>query len=204
MKILVTSFEPFGNENINPSYEVLKNISDHIAISEIIKMQVPTVFHLSINKVVEKIQSINPDVILSLGQAGKRYEISVERIAINIDDARIPDTIGQKPVDAIIDPEGDTAYFATIPVKKIVEEIKKEKIPASVSNTAGTYVCNHLMYGVLNYIHKNRLQIKAGFIHVPYLPEQVLDKPYTPFMSLDDMSKAISIALKVIIQWHED
>jgi len=199
MKILVTSFEPFGKENINPSYEVLKSLSDHLENAEIIKVQLPTVFHLSIDKATEKIREINPDAVLSIGQSAMRYDIGVERIAINIDDAKIPDTAGQQPVDVSIDPQGSIAYFATIPVKKIVEEIRKEKIPASISNTAGTYVCNHLMYGILNYIHKNKLPTKAGFIHVPYLSEQVLDKPYTPFMSLEDMTKAISIALRVII-----
>jgi pyroglutamyl-peptidase len=199
MKILVTSFEPFGKENINPSHEVLKSLSDHLENAEIIKVQLPTVFHLSIDKATEKIREINPDAVLSIGQSAMRYDIGVERIAINIDDAKIPDTAGQQPVDVSIDPQGSIAYFATIPVKKIVEEIRKEKIPASISNTAGTYVCNHLMYGILNYIHKNKLPTKAGFIHVPYLSEQVLDKPYTPFMSLEDMTKAISIALRVII-----
>ncbi len=137
--------------------------------------------------------------MLSIGQAAKKYSINVERVAINIDDARIPDTIGQQPIDIPIDPQGSTAYFATIPIKKIVEEIKKEKIPAVISNTAGTYVCNHLMYGILNYIHKNNLPIKAGFIHLPYLAEQVLDKPDTAFMSLEDMNKAIKVALRAII-----
>ncbi len=198
VKILVTSFEPFGKENINPSSEILKSIGDRLADAEIIKIQLPTVFHLSIDKTTEKIREINPDAILSIGQAAMRYDIGVERIAINIDDAKISDTAGQQPIDIPVDPQGPIAYFATIPVKKIVEEIRKEKIPASVSNTAGTYVCNHLMYGILNYIHKNGLSTKAGFIHVPYLSEQVLDKPHTPFMSLEDMTKAISIALRVI------
>jgi len=198
MKILVTAFDPFGGENINPSYEVLKNLKDNIEGAEIIKIQVPTVFYLSVEKVIEKIKEVKPDAVLSIGQAGGRYDITVERIAINIDDARIPDNIGQQPIDTPIDPEGAPAYFATIPIKEIVEEIKKENIPASISNTAGTYVCNHLMYGILNYVHKNGLNIKAGFIHIPYLPVQVLNKPYTPSMSLGDMVKAIETAIKVI------
>lgn len=198
MRILVTAFEPFGKENINPSYEVLRSLDDHLEDVEIIETQLPVVFHISIDKAIEKIRETNPDAVLSIGQAAMRYDIGIERIAINIDDARIPDMAGQQPVDIPIDPQGPIAYFATIPVKKIVEEIKKEKIPASVSNTAGTYVCNHVMYGILNYIHKNDLPIKAGFIHLPYLPEQVLEKPYTPSMSLGDMIKAIKIALKVI------
>ncbi|MGC8545972.1 pyroglutamyl-peptidase I [Athalassotoga sp.] len=198
MKILVTAFEPFEKEKINPSYEVLKNLKDQIMDAEIIKMQVPTVFYLSTKKVIEKIEEINPDAVLSIGQAAKKYSVNVERVAINIDDARIPDNAGQQPVDTPIDLDGMPAYFATIPIKHIVEEIKKEKIPAVISNTAGTYVCNHLMYGILNHIHKNNLPIKAGFIHVPYSSEQVLDRPDTPFMSLEDMTRAIEIALRVI------
>ncbi|PMP79820.1 MAG: pyroglutamyl-peptidase I [Mesoaciditoga sp.] len=198
MKILVTAFEPFEKENINPSYEALKNVRDRIMNAEIIKMQVPTIFYLSTKKVIEKIEEISPDAVLSIGQAAKKYSVNVERVAINIDDARIPDNAGQQPVDTPIDPDGMPAYFATIPIKKIVEEIKREKLPSVISNTAGTYVCNHLMYGILNYIHKNDLPIKAGFIHVPYSSEQVLDKPDTPFMSLEDMTRAIEIALRVI------
>ncbi|EGD50084.1 Pyroglutamyl-peptidase I, partial [Thermoanaerobacter ethanolicus JW 200] len=123
---LVTAFDPFGGENINPSYEVLKNLKDNIEGAEIIKIQVPTVFYLSVEKAIEKIKEVKPDAVLSIGQAGGRYDITVERIAINIDDARIPDNIGQQPIDTPIDPEGAPAYFATIPIKEIVEEIKKE------------------------------------------------------------------------------
>lgn len=200
MKILVTAFDPFGGESVNPSYEVLKNLKDNIEGAEIIKLQVPTAFYVSVEKAIEKIKEVNPDAVLSIGQAGGRYDISVERVAINIDDARIPDNMGQQPIDIPIDPEGPPAYFATIPIKEIVEAIKKENLPASVSNSAGTYVCNHLMYGILNYIHKNKLNIKAGFIHIPYLPEQVLEKPNTPYMSLSDMVKAIETAIKVIVK----
>ncbi len=198
MRILVTAFEPFGKETINPSYEAIKKVKDRIMDFEIIKVQLPTVFYLSTKKAIEKIEEINPDAVLSIGQAARKYSVNVERVAINIDDARIPDNAGQQPVDTPIDLDGMPAYFATIPIKKIVEEIKKEKIPAVISNTAGTYVCNHLMYGILNHIHKNNLPIKAGFIHVPYASEQVLDKPDTPFMSLEDMTHAIEIALRVI------
>lgn len=200
MKILVTAFEPFGGESINPSYEVLKLLDKNIYGVEIEKLLVPTAFNVSIERVVEKIKEINPNVVLSIGQAGGRVDISIERVAINIDDARIPDNLGYKPVDKPIDLEGDSAYFSTIPIKRIVEEIKKENIPASVSNSAGTYVCNHLLYGVLNYISKNKLNIKAGFIHIPYLPQQVLDKPNTPWMSIDDMVKAIKTAIRVIAE----
>ncbi|WP_125154705.1 pyroglutamyl-peptidase I [Clostridium rectalis] len=198
MKILVTGFDPFGGEKVNPAFEVIKKLENTIGSIEIIKLEVPTAFNASIEKACEKIKEINPDAVICIGQAGGRSDITVERVAININDARIADNLKQQPIDTLIDEEGKNAYFATIPIKAIVNEIRKEGIPASVSNTAGTYVCNHLMYGVLNYIHKNSLNTKAGFIHIPYLTQQVIDKANTPSMSLENMVVAIKTALKTI------
>ncbi|SEF73784.1 pyroglutamyl-peptidase I . Cysteine peptidase. MEROPS family C15 [Caloramator fervidus] len=200
MKILVTAFDPFGGEKINPSYEVLTRLNDVIEGAEIIKLQVPTAFYVSVDRAIEKIKEEKPDVVLSIGQAGGRFDITIERVAINIDDARIPDNLGQQPIDTPIDESGEPAYFSTLPIKAIVNGIREEKIPASISNSAGTYVCNHLLYGILNYIKKNKLNIKAGFIHIPYLPEQVIDKPNTPSMSIETMVKAIETAIKVIVR----
>lgn len=198
MKILVTGFDPFGEEKINPAFEVIKKLNDNIHNIEVVKLEVPTAFNASIEKACNKIQEINPDAVLCIGQAGGRYDVTVERVAINVNDARIPDNLKQQPIDTAIDENGEAAYFATIPIKAIVEGIRSEGVPASVSNTAGTYVCNHLMYGVLNYIYKNNLNIKAGFIHIPFLTEQVVNKPNVPSMSLDTMVKAIEAAIKVI------
>lgn len=197
-KILITGFDPFGGEKINPAYEAVKAIKDNINGVEVVKMEVPTVFYDSIEKVTKKIEEIDPIAVLLIGQAGGRFGMTVERVAINVDDARIKDNKGQQPIDKPIDPEGQPAYFSTIPVKKIVEKMKENKIPASVSNTAGTFVCNHLLYGTLNYIHKNNKNIKAGFIHVPFLPEQVIDKPNTPSMSVETIVKALETAVEVI------
>lgn len=197
-KILITGFDPFGGEKINPAYEAVKAIKDNINGVEVVKMEVPTVFYDSIEKVTKKIKEIDPIAVLLIGQAGGRFGMTVERVAINVDDARIKDNKGQQPIDKPIDPEGQPAYFSTIPVKKIVEKMKENKIPASVSNTAGTFVCNHLLYGTLNYIHKNNKNIKAGFIHVPFLPEQVIDKPNTPSMSVETIVKALETAVEVI------
>ena len=136
--------------------------------------------------------------MLSIGQAGGRAEITPERIAINIDDARIPDNEGNQPVDRPIVPDGENAYFSNLPIKTMMEAIKKEGIPASVSNSAGTYVCNHLMYSVLYYIKKNALPIKAGFIHVPYIPEQTVNKKDKPSMSLAEIVRGLEAAIRVI------
>ncbi|MBA5851209.1 pyroglutamyl-peptidase I [Clostridium sp. cel8] len=200
MKILVTGFDPFGNEKINPAFETINRLNDLIDGAQIIKLQVPTVFNKSIKVVTEKIAEEKPDVVLCLGQASGRYTVTVERVAINIDDARIPDNENNQPVDSLIDPDGEPAYFSTIPIKKIVNDMKMNKIPVEVSNTAGTFVCNHLLYGVLSYIYKNKLNTKAGFIHIPLLPEQVVDKPNTPSMDLNMIVNAINIAIKTIVK----
>lgn len=199
MKILVTGFDPFGGEKVNPAFEVIKKLSSNIAGAQVIKLEVPTVFKKSIELVERIIEKENPDIVLCIGQAGGRASISIERIAINIDDARIPDNENNQPVDLSIDSEGLPAHFATIPIKSIAKAIKRQNIPASISDSAGTFVCNHIMYGILNYIYKNNLDVKAGFIHIPFLPEQVLDKTSMPSMSLDTMVKAIETAIITIV-----
>lgn len=204
MKILITGFNPFGGESINPAYEVVKRLRENIAGAEVIKLQVPTAFNACVQHTIEKINEINPDFVLNIGQAGGRYAVSVERVAINIDDARIPDNLKQQPIDTKIDETGESAYFASIPIKAIVKSIKAKNIPAAVSDSAGTYVCNHLMYGVLNYIHKNNLNIKAGFIHIPFLFQQVTDKPNTPAMDINTMVTAIETAIEVIVTTDKD
>lgn len=200
MKILLTAFEPFGGESINPAFEAVRCLPDRIADAEIIKQEVPVVFNLSIQQVTARLDEIQPDVWLGIGQAGGRFDITLERVAINISDGRIADNAGYQPLDEPIDPDGETAYFASLPIKAIVAEIRKQQIPASVSNTAGTYVCNHLMYGVLNHIHKNQLPMRGGFMHIPFLPDQAVTKPNpTPSMALDLMIKAIETAIQVIV-----
>lgn len=139
-----------------------------------------------------------PDAIISLGQAGGRSCISIERVAINVDDAKIADNDGNKPIDKFIFEDGENAYFSTLPIKAMVEAIKAAKIPAEISNSAGTYVCNHLMYGILYKINKERLNIRAGFIHLPYIPSQVIEQPGRPSMSLDDIVKGIKAACLVL------
>lgn len=202
MKILITAFDPFGGEKVNPALEVIKGLDDNIGSCELIKLEIPTVFGKAEEVIERKIQEARPDVILSLGQAGGRSDISVERVAINIDDARIFDNEGNMPIDEKIREDGDTAYFATIPIKAIVEEIREEKLPASISNTAGTFLCNHVMYQDL-YLAKKYGNISAGFIHIPYLPDQVLDKKDTASMNLDDMIRAIRAAIRAIIKYKD-
>lgn len=168
MRVLLTGFDPFGGDSTNPSYEAVKRVPDTIDGIEVIKKEIPTVFRKSIEILEQSIEEYKPDIVICVGQAGGRYDITIERVAINIDDARIPDNEGNQPIDEPIFADGDAAYFSSLPIKAITNEIKKEGIPASVSNTAGTFVCNHIMYGLLYLIDKKYNNIKGGFIHVPF------------------------------------
>ena len=196
-KLLLTAFTPFDGERINPALEAVKLVKDRIGNLLIVKLEVPTVFGKSIDTVREAIEREKPDFVLSIGQAGGRAEITPERVAINLDDARIPDNEGNQPIDEPIFPDGENAYFSTLPVKAMVEAIRKEGLPSSLSNSAGTYVCNHLMYGVLYYLDK-RPVIKAGFIHVPYIPEQTKNKKEMPALELSEIVRGLEAAITAI------
>ena len=199
MKILITAFEPFGGESVNPAQEAVSLVKDEIAGARIVKCTVPVVFCKAIETVCSAIDRELPDAVLCIGQAGGRFQLTPERVAINVDDARMPDNEGNRPVDSPIAADGAPAYFATLPVKAMVEAIRKAGVPASLSNTAGTYVCNHLMYGVLHHLACFHPEICGGFMHVPYLHEQVMDKPNTPSLSASEIAAGIEAALKAII-----
>ena len=204
MKILVTGFDPFGGEPINPAIESVKRLPDNIAGAEIIKLEIPTVRKKSLEKIEKAINEHNPDVILSIGQAGGRFDISIERVGINLDDFRIPDNEGNQTIDEPIFPDGENAYFVKLPVKAMVQNVQKNNIPASVSYTAGTFVCNHVLYGVLYLIEKKYNGKKSGFIHIPFLPEQVVDKRNTPSMELSTIVKGLTAAIEAIVKNDED
>jgi pyroglutamyl-peptidase len=201
MKILVTGFDPFGEDSINPAIEAVKLLPDEIGDVEIIKLEIPTVFYKSADVVREAIEKEQPDYVLNIGQAGGRAELTPERVAINMDDARIEDNEGQQPIDQAIQADGEPAYFSKLPVKAMVNYMKKENIPAAVSNTAGTFVCNHIMYQTLYLTMTDYPEVKAGFMHIPFLPEQVLDRPNTPSMALDDIVHGITAGLQAIIDF---
>lgn len=204
MKILVTGFDPFGGESINPAIESVKRLPDTIAGAEIIKMEIPTVFHKSINVIDEAIKEHDPDVILSIGQAGGRFDITVERIGINCDDARIADNEGNQMIDEPVFADGPAAYFVNLPIKAMVSEIQKAGIPASVSNSAGTFVCNHITYGVRHLVETKYPGKRSGFIHIPFLPNQVLDKKGQPSMALSTIIDGLSAAIKAIVENDKD
>lgn len=204
MKILVTGFDPFGGEPINPAIESVKKLPDNIAGAEIIKLEIPTVRGKSLEKIEKAIQEHNPDIILSVGQAGGRFDITVERVGINMDDFRIPDNEGNQVIDEPVFSDGDNAYFVKLPVKAMVQNIQKNKIPASVSYTAGTFVCNHVLYGVLYLVEKKYKGKKSGFIHIPFLPEQVVDKKNMPSMELNTIVTGLTAAIEAIVENAED
>jgi len=208
MKILVTGFDPFGGEKINPALETIKRLPDTILGAQIIKLEIPTVVGKSLAKITEAVEKENPNVVLSIGQAGGRSEITVERVGINIDDCRIPDNEGNQPIDEPVIKGGPAAYFVTVPIKAIVENIKAHNIPASISNTAGTFICNHVCYGVAHLAAARTAAgtpMKSGFIHIPFLPEQVIGKPaLTPSMSLETIVSGITHALEAIVEHGSD
>lgn len=201
MKILVTGFDPFGDDTINPAIEAVKLLPDEIEDVEIVKLEIPTVFYKSSDVVREAIEKEQPDYVLNIGQAGGRAELTPERVAINMDDARFEDNEGQQPIDQVIREDGEPAYFSQLPIKAMVDYMKKEHIPASVSNTAGTFVCNHIMYQSIYLTMTEFPEVKAGFMHIPFLPEQVLNRPNTPSMALEDIARGITASLQAIIDF---
>ena len=200
MKIIVTGFDPFGGEKINPSIECVKALPEIEGV-ELIRLELPTVFKESAKRLNEVINDVKPDAVLSVGQAGGRPGITMERIAINVDDARIPDNISQQPIDEEIQLDGEAAYFTTLPIKRIVKAIREAGISAEVSNSAGTFVCNHIMYQALFAAKKADKPFKAGFMHIPFIPEQSTDKPS---LSLEESTKALQIAIETIRDYLND
>ncbi len=200
LRILLTGFEPFGGETINPSMEAIRQLDLTTFPAEIYLYEVPVAFYDSSRYVIERIHEIQPDIIMMIGQAGGRKDVSIERIAINVDDSAIPDNNGVLPKDDPISIFGESAYFSTLPIKAIVENIRKLHIPCHVSNSAGTYVCNHLFYSVMHELHERHMKhIKAGFIHVPYANEQVIHKQHLFALEIKLISKAIESAIRTTI-----
>ena len=203
MKVLITGFDKFGGESINPSSLCVNSLPDVIDNIEIKKITLPTVFKDSSQVLEENIDSFSPNIVICVGQAGGRSKITPERIAINIDDARIPDNTGNSPIDEAIRKDGENAYFSTLPIKAIVDELNKNNIPSAISNTAGTFVCNHIMYEALYLSSKKYPNIKAGFIHIPYIEEQVKDKPNMSFMKKEEIIQALKIIIKTSVNYFD-
>lgn len=193
-RVLVTGFEPFGDETLNPTAQILERLQAPPGVT-LERLVLPVVFGRSRHLLENAIETFQPDIVLALGQAGGRALVSLERVAINLDDARIPDNAGQQPVDTAVIEGGPAAYFSTLPVKRMLAALLEAGIPAHVSQSAGTYVCNHVMYGLLHTLEAHP-GTRGGFIHVPFLPEQAA-RHGAPSLGLDLQVRAIELCLEV-------
>ncbi|HFZ8993683.1 TPA: pyroglutamyl-peptidase I [Citrobacter freundii] len=202
--VLITGFEPFGGEQVNPSWEVVSRLDNSIiAGCRVVARQLPCVFGDSLQVLNAAIDSLSPALVVAVGQAGGRTDISVERVAINVDDARIPDNQGNQPVDKPIVADGPAAWFSSLPIKAMVAAMREAGVPASVSQTAGTFVCNHVMYGLLHKL-SGMAETRGGFIHIPYLPEQAAAHPGAPSMAAETVRQALEIAILTALQTEND
>ncbi|GED66851.1 pyrrolidone-carboxylate peptidase [Brevibacillus reuszeri] len=203
--VLVTGFDPFGGESINPAWESVKELAKIESEQYKVEVrQIPTVFGKSIEKLYEAIEETKPDIVLCIGQAGGRGDLSIERVAINVNDARIADNEGNQPIDKAIVENGPVAYWSTLPIKSMVHDLQQQGIPASISQTAGTYVCNHLFYGLMHYVAEHQSSIRGGFIHIPYLPEQAARQSGQPSMALETIVKGLRLAIEAAISHEQD
>jgi pyroglutamyl-peptidase len=189
--LLITGFDPFGGATVNPSWEAVAKLPDRIGNWMLCKLQIPTVFSLAAQTVLEKAQEVNPAAILCLGVAAGRSAVTPERIGINVRSARIPDNHGNQPKDQPVIPHGPDGLFSTMPVSAMAAAIEEIGLPGAVSNTAGTFVCNDVLYTLLHHYHGTG--VKVGFLHVPQLPEQG-----DPSLPLADTIRAITAAIQSI------
>ena len=191
-QLLITGFEPFGGESINPSWEAVLRLPHRIGEYNLVKMRIPVVFSEAAEAVICEADRICPDVVLCVGQAGGREKITPELVAINLRHATVSDNMGRAPRDEKILPDGCAAYFSTLPVRKISEAISAAGIPSAVSYSAGTYVCNDVFYTLLSRFEGTATRV--GFIHIPYSTEQNKE----PSLSLDEIVKGLTVAIESI------
>ena len=206
MKVLITGLEPFGGETMNPAYEAVRLLAQQIDGADIIKLEIPVVFNEGASAVRQAIAAERPDIIICVGQAGGRAAITPEFVGINYADARIPDNAGQQPLSMCIKEDGENAYFTGLPVKAMVRAMQQEGLPAAVSYSAGTYVCNDVLYQLLYFLHTEfkGSGMRGGFIHVPFATEQVKNKPGTPALELSDIARGLTACIRAAIQYPQD
>jgi pyroglutamyl-peptidase len=193
MKALVTGFDPFGGDEVNPSSLAVSRLKKKIGKVTVVTAVLPTSYARSASVLREAIDKTKPDIVLCVGQAGGRTELCLERVGINVQDARIPDNDRNQPIDVPVLAEGPAAYFATLPIKACVAEMRKAGLPAAVSNTAGTFVCNHILYSLMDIIVGHPVRMRGGFLHIPYVPEQAARLGGAPSMAVDDIVRGIEI-----------
>ncbi|GIH80156.1 pyroglutamyl-peptidase I [Planobispora longispora] len=205
MRALLTGFDPFDGATVNPSWEAVRLVEQGHAVQQLIvhSALLPCVFGEATWRLREAIIEHEPEVVVCVGQAGGREAVTVERVAINLDDARIPDNAGEQPIDQPVVPGGPAAYFSTLPVKACVAAARKAGVPASVSHSAGTFVCNHVFYGLMHLIATEFPEVRGGFVHVPYAPEQVLDHA-APSMPVPLVAEALTAIVTAALLLHDD
>lgn len=202
--ILLTGFEPFGGECSNPSWDAVQALDgERIGAHRVAVRCLPVEFGASLAALRQAIHELSPTLVLCIGQAGGRAQLSLERVAINIDDARIPDNAGACPIDEPIVADGPAAYFSDLPIKAMLQALREAGIPAEVSQTAGTYVCNHVFYGLMHLL-RNAPGVRGGFIHIPYSIEQAACHPGAPGLPIATVSEGLRIALRVALQTTDD
>ena len=198
--ILVTGFAPFGGESVNPSWRAALRLADWAVAGRVVAArELPCAFGDAITALEEAIVDLRPEAVIAVGQAGGRADFSVERVAVNLDDAEKPDNEGRQPKDAPVIAGGPAAYFSSLPVRAIVEALRQAGLPASISNTAGGFVCNHLFYGACHLRETRFPAMKAGFIHVPYALEQGARHPGAPTMAIETIAEGLKIAVETTI-----
>jgi pyroglutamyl-peptidase len=198
-QVLMTGFDPFDNEPINAAWEVVQRFQGYVQSGfSVAVRQLPTVFETSLQVLETAISDVKPDVVICVGQAGGRSAVSIERIGVNLDDARIPDNAGDTPSERPIHVDGPAAYWSTLPVRHMVNGVRALGIPAEESYTAGTYVCNHTLYGLMHMLAQPRFAgVVGGFIHIPFLPSQAIRHKNAPSMHADDIEKALRQVIEI-------
>lgn len=196
MRALVTGFDPFGGDAVNPSSQAVSRLPPVVGGVEVATAILPTSYANSANVLMAAIDAVRPEIVLCVGQAGGRTDLCLERVGINVQDARIPDNDGNQPIDVPVVANGPAAYFATLPVKACVAAMRRAGLPAMVSNTAGTFVCNHILYALMDIVRQHPTPMRGGFLHIPYLPEQASRVGGAPSMALDDIVRGIEIILE--------
>lgn len=198
-KLLLTAFEPFAGESMNASLEAARQMEKIDFPDTVVQLaELPVDRYRAVEMAIELIRSSKPDIVIMLGEAGGRYRVNPERVAINVDDFRIADNVGNQPKDEPIVEGGPVGYFSTLPIRAITDRIVKAHIPAAISNSAGSYLCNRLFFSVMHAITVEGLGAKAGFIHLPYLHDQAMSKyPDVPSLSRESIVEAVRLAIEV-------
>jgi pyroglutamyl-peptidase len=204
MKALVTGFDPFGGDRINPSSLAVGRLQKRIGGISVHTAELPTSYARSAAVLRAAVDQVRPDMVLCVGQAGGRTELSLERVAINVQDARIRDNDSDQPIDRPVVEGGPAAHFATLPIKACVAALRDAGLPAGVSNTAGTFVCNHVFYALMDMVRGRSEPVRGGFLHIPYIPEQASRLGGAPSMALDDIVRGIGIILEVSAMRTDD